>query len=381
MTYPSRRAVLRDRLLPAALGTVALAAGIRPGRALAPEPSARPFVSLTDFGITGRAATDVSTAFQAAIDAAGRDGGGKVVCPPGLIWAKGLVVPNNVTIEGAGVGATTIKLPDGANTDLIQQSGYAENKTWGGSYIGLRDLTLDGNKTTNRHGNLIVLRGWRGLIERVKITRSPEHGILFSAGSADGTSNPNGMAENAAIGCFVSECEGAGLYARNDGGQRIADMLVYDCTFHRNGSAGFYQIDLERSAGFQIRSNKMYNGFRGDIRALGAGGLIIALNNCEGTGNHPENGIARQIYIEMSGWGHAIITGNLLHIHTKQAYDVRSWRQIEILANSVTAALVSSNSLSSEFEGETRPIYVNGPSKAAIVIQGNAISRKGPAPD
>ena len=112
-------------------------------------------LSLRDFGITGRNDNDVSQAFQEAIDAAANNGGGTLRCPSGLIWAKGLAVPDNITIEGAGVGATTLKLPDGANTDLIQQPCYTHQHPYAGLYFGLRDITLEGNKANNTKGSLV----------------------------------------------------------------------------------------------------------------------------------------------------------------------------------------------------------------------------------
>lgn len=366
------RSISRRHLI--AAGAAATAMASWPGRRLLarePVPAVSDPVMLTGFDITGRQEKDVSEAFQAAIDAAGRNGGGVVRCPPGLIWAKKLVVPNNVTIEGAGVGATTIKLPDGADTDLIQQSSYAENKPFANLYFGLRDLALDGNKARNAKGSLVVLRGWRGSLNRVRLSSAANHGVLYSEKSADGTLNLNGLAENSMRGCFINECNGAGLFADNEQGNRIADMFVADCVFHRNGTAGYYQIDLERAAGFHIKGNQMYRGHLGDIRALGAGAMIIALNHLDGTDNNPVEGVVRQVYIETRGWGNAVITSNLFHAHRKQAADVRRWHCLEVQANSSGGVVVSGNSFHSAFE-QGASIVRSGPAAGSIVVEGNS---------
>lgn len=346
-----------------------------PGRSVLarePAPSVSDPVMLTGFDITGRQEKDVSEAFQAAIDAAGRNGGGVVRCPPGLIWAKKLVVPNNVTIEGAGVGATTIKLPDGADTDLIQQSSYAENKPFANLYFGLRDLALDGNKAKNAKGSLVVVRGWRGLLHRVRLSSAAEHGVLYSEKSAEGTLNLNGLAENALRGCYISECNGAGLFADNEQGNRIADMFVVDCVFHRNGTAGYYQIDLERAAGFHIKGNQMYRGHLGDIRALGAGAMIVALNHFDGTDNTPIEGIVKQVYIETRAWGNVVINGNLFHSHRRQSANARNWHCLEVQANSPGGVIISGNSFLSAFEPNATSIVRKGPAAGSIVVNSNA---------
>lgn len=374
MTTLSRRRFLAGTAPAAAVGLAAGVAGTArwPLLARGPVDISDP-VRLTDFGITGRQEKDMSEAFQGAIDAAAKNGGGVVRCPPGVVWAKGLVVPNNITIEGAGIGASTIKLPDGADADLIQQSGYAQNKTFANLYFGLRDIALDGNKEKNKSGNLVVLRGYRGLLERVRLTRAAGHGVLYSEKSADGTLNLNGLAENVLRGCFVNECNGAGLFADNEKGNRIADMFVVDCVFHRNGSSGFYQIDLERAAGFHIKGNQMYRGHLGDIRALGAGAMMMALNHLDGTENIAVDATVRQVLIETAGWGNVVITGNLFHAHRKSDASVKRWHQLELVAHASTGIVVSGNSFTCDLDSGATAIVRRGAGANAIAEYGNAV--------
>ena len=368
MNEPTRRVFLA-RMSAAASATMAL-----PALARSPGP-AQAFVPLTDFGVTGRNDGDMSKEIQAAIDEASGNGGGIVVCPPGQIWAKALVVPNNITIQGAGVGATTIKLPDGANADLIQQSGYAQNKTFANLYFALRDLTIDGNKTKNERGNLVVLRGYRGLVERVRFARAAGHGVLYSEPSADGTLNLNGLAENTIRGCIFDECNGAGLYARTGSGQRIADMFIVDNVFNGNGGAGNYQIDLERAAGFHIKGNQMYRGYLGDIRAKGAGALIVALNHLDGTDNNPVDGVLRQVVIETGGWGNVIVANNLFHAHRPADPSITSWHQLDVAAHSSagTGVAITGNSFYATFAKGASAIVRRGPGADKIVASANAV--------
>lgn len=330
-------------------------------------------IDLADFGISGRSDGDVSASFQQAIDEAARQGGGTVSCPPGLIWAKGLVVPNNVTISGAGVGATTIKIPDGANSDLLRQSNYETNKSFANLYFGLRDLTLDGNNAENERGNLVVLRGYRGMLERVRFVRAAGHGVLYSEASSDGTLNQNGLAENAIRGCYFDACGGAGIYADNGAGNKIADMFIVNCVFNGNGSSGFYQIDLERSAGFHIKGNQMYRGHLGDIRALGAGALIIALNHFDGTQNQPVDGVVRQVYVQTGGWGNVVITGNLFNMHNALVNStVKRWVQLVIDALVDSSIAVTGNSFYARSPIDVRTMLVGGKAKKKVLSRNNA---------
>ena len=66
---------------------------------------------ITDFGAS-EASDDNTAAFQAALDAAGKAGGGKVVVPKGT-WLSGPVAVKSKTIVHLAAGATLKLLPYG----------------------------------------------------------------------------------------------------------------------------------------------------------------------------------------------------------------------------------------------------------------------------
>ena len=124
------------------------------------------------FLAAGDGVTDDRTALQAAITAVAAAGGGIVRIPTGVYMVSQapytfqcLLVPGNVTLEGDGTGATTLKQLGGMYTSvrLIRT---------GGPNIRIRDLTLDGNKdlqttaSEHRHG-LIAWDSPRLTLERV----------------------------------------------------------------------------------------------------------------------------------------------------------------------------------------------------------------------
>lgn len=94
-----------------------------------------------DHGALVDGSTDDAAALQAALDAAEAAGGGKVVVPAGvMVIGSTIEIPDHVTIQGAGMMATTIFMKGGTNTDL-----FTNKTTNGGVACAVTDCTLDGN--------------------------------------------------------------------------------------------------------------------------------------------------------------------------------------------------------------------------------------------
>ena len=329
------------------------------------------------YQVRGNATEDQSAALQAALDQAQKNGGDRVVLPPGTIHAKGLALPGKVTLAGQGIGATVLKLPDGANTWLLASQGFVRNHSWADMYGGLEDMTLDGNKENNTTGSLLVIKGYRFLARNCQFSNSPLHGVLISVESADGTLNDNGMAENRITNCIFDNNAGAGVYGKDARSRQVADGMIFDNYFNRNGSLGFYQIDLERSAGFHIVGNQMYAGTLGDLRASGAGALLVRGNNFDGTCNTPVDGRVRQVVIRGGGWGSCIISGNLFHNHANEG---GPWTMLEITSHADDSVTVSGNVFRSE-RIEATPYVVTGRAKETVVFSGNAVQQTDTEPN
>lgn len=98
---------------------------------------------------TGNAVTDTAN-IQSAINL----GPGVVRLREGTYITNLLTLLNGVMIIGMGVGSTTVKLANGANTDLLHSENWESVKgvTTGEGGIksgGFRELTWDGNKANN----------------------------------------------------------------------------------------------------------------------------------------------------------------------------------------------------------------------------------------
>ncbi|MET0180441.1 MAG: glycosyl hydrolase family 28-related protein [Novosphingobium sp.] len=113
-------------------------------------------INVLDYGAKGDGVANDQAAFKAAIEAAAYQGGGVVYAPAGtyLIGAGGpddsdgaITLLSNVTLQGAGMGATVLKLVDdvGQQINGFVRTPYGQVTT----DVTLRDLTLDGNRENN----------------------------------------------------------------------------------------------------------------------------------------------------------------------------------------------------------------------------------------
>lgn len=103
-------------------------------------------INVKDFGAIGDGITDNKVFFQNAIEYTNSLGGGVVYFPPGNYLIGGSInIHSNITISGAGMGATILRLPAGASSSLNTTDGgiwlYADTK----SNIKIINLTIDGN--------------------------------------------------------------------------------------------------------------------------------------------------------------------------------------------------------------------------------------------
>lgn len=141
-------------------------------------------------GAKGDGATNDSTAIQAALDACLAAGGGIVYFPPGTYLASGLNLYGKVRLMGAANEAVILKLPNGANTFLLQTYQFASLAAGGGgagagtssageAVFSIEDITFDGNKTNNASANVPVVRlyGYGYRLKNVTVRSGDDVGL------------------------------------------------------------------------------------------------------------------------------------------------------------------------------------------------------------
>jgi hypothetical protein len=142
-------------------------------------------VSVKDFGAVGDGVTDDTAAIQAAIDAVYAAGGGHINFPSGTFLTNNITLKAGVQLEGKGAYATTIKLKNNANADIITvENAYSLFGTTatGINGWGIHNLTLDGNDTNQSPASLDACNGItcysaKYMIRNVIIKNVKGHGI------------------------------------------------------------------------------------------------------------------------------------------------------------------------------------------------------------
>ncbi|PVZ19510.1 parallel beta-helix repeat (two copies) [Pseudomonas sp. URIL14HWK12:I9] len=179
--------------------------------------------NIKDFGAVGDGATDDTSAIQAAIDAAFAAGGGEVEIPEGTFIISGngdptsgcLMIKSGVTISGAGMGVSTLKLADGSSGNItgLIRSAYGEET----HDFGVNNLTLDGNRD-NTTGKV---DGW------------------FNGFIPDGDGHDSNVLLDQVE---IKDCSGYGF----DPHEQTINLTISNSVSHGNGLDGFvadYQID------------------------------------------------------------------------------------------------------------------------------------------
>jgi hypothetical protein len=142
----------------------------------------RETVSVLDFGCVVDGVTDDGVNAQKALDHVGSVGGGRVTIPVGtMLVGSSLSIPDYTTLEGAGRGATTVKLKNSSNVDIIKR-----HASYSGIRCAVRHLKIDGNEDNNTAGSFF----WNGSTSVGDPSMTMEHvlvtGCRPSAGGAAG---------------------------------------------------------------------------------------------------------------------------------------------------------------------------------------------------
>jgi hypothetical protein len=201
------------------------------------------YYNVKQYGALGNGSNDDSSSIASAISAASAAGGGVVFFPVGTYITGNQTLVSNVILQGAGIGATTLKLKNGANTDLLSAQtssinlSAAANSGIVGSLVSfsIRDMVLNGNKA-NQTAASYCLRfyGYNFLLQNVEVTNTYSDGALidWNGGSFIG-SGPE--MESLIDTCKFHDCGGIGLRMGGPHDSRWNNTISFG-----NGSHNFH---------------------------------------------------------------------------------------------------------------------------------------------
>ena len=123
-----------------------------------------PPIHVKTYGAAMNGVADDTDAVNEATLEAQEQGGGTVNLGDGTaLVSDSLVLREGVYIRGEGPGATTIKLADGSNVDVLKTEDFdalvGTNVDAGPIRFGFSDLTIDGNNAGNTSGRGVAIYG------------------------------------------------------------------------------------------------------------------------------------------------------------------------------------------------------------------------------
>ena len=228
-------------------------------------------ISAADYGAVGDFVSDDTSAIMQAIAAAAEGGAREVYLGPGTfkVSVSNLnrsieILYDNVSLVGAGEGATTIKLDSGQDAYVL----YAEGR----SGLRFRDITFDGSSADQTDGvsGVFLLDCSDFVFERVTATNAYGHGFYSSVGGGDSTDSvkssylfcsaiSNGVAGNLTTG--------TGFAGNGD------DVALIGCRAEQNNLGGFKQTGRVVRYVACYASNNERGGFANDFSTAGQGCL------------------------------------------------------------------------------------------------------------
>lgn len=285
------------------------------------DPADAGIASVKDYGAVGNGSTDDTAAIQAGIDAVSAAGGGTLLLPEGTYIAAGLQMKASVYLQGSGERATTLKLKNSANTYLIADTRYVNNVLYSSGPYGISNLTLDGNNANNTSGSCLIIQTFASTFRDLTIQYSPEHGVITTTVTANGSNILNTVPDNRFENCHFQYNKKCGVYGK-DNNNILADQMFLGCTWFANGQSGFYQVLIDRAPGWIFSDCRWYSGYQGDIDAYKWDrGQITGCNFELNAQSAPNTGavFASLCVRSISSQGVGTVTGNVFYLSASNA--------------------------------------------------------------
>jgi hypothetical protein len=174
----------------------------------------------------------------AAINAAIGSGSVAVQLEAGTYYVNApIVLQKNTHLVGVGMRATTIRLVDSANCNVVQNFVSPDGVVSNGEFVAIRDMTIDGNNThqnsTSYGIHFATNPQWSGAADDECYDPHNEVSNVFIVNTRNDAVNTYGRGEHRFTNVVAYQCWGNGF---NIGG---SDTFLVACTAGNMGLAGF----------------------------------------------------------------------------------------------------------------------------------------------
>lgn len=305
----------------------------------------------------GQSATDVSDYINDALADAGTALNGALVhFPSGNFIAHYLVYPENISVMGSGMTATTITQPYGSNSPIFAPYAWANNITTSriGTPSSFKDMGFN-TGTASTGGDAIIATGQRGLIADCLMNNM---GIMFT--SSDSIGSPFGGSFQPNNGWkvsrnFINTAPLGSIRTPQTVGDGISDLHVVDNVLRRCGGPTVPNINPSTMNGWLIEGNKiegdsvsLIDGSSDDPSDADNGHSIQIMNNLfDWTYSTPTSGTNVMINLIVSKPGRVNIQGNAFKasrlVDLTKNYDFLQLNPGSGLAGATAPGIVSGN--------------------------------------
>lgn len=237
-------------------------------------------LNVLDFGAVGDGVTDDTDAIQAAIDACSDAGGGAVFAPEGTYLCNTLLIPANVTLQGAGPGVTTFQKTGSESGLLIFFVRLMGNRAQ------LRDCTVIGGGATGTFGINVAITNSAKYC-RVSNVDSYNCHIPFLSGGLTGDVSRSwddcsyNVVENSTFHDCSDTC--TSFFAPVSSiGNRLVNCDMWDSS----GGSGNEMRNQIDGVYLNCTADMMQTGFRFEEACVGCVAIGCSTTNCTGRGFH-----------------------------------------------------------------------------------------------
>ncbi len=242
-----------------------------------------PKVDVRAFGAKGDGKTDDTAAIQAAEDSL-PDQGGTLYFPPGTFLGH-LILKSNVHVEGAGINATILKLPGGANTDVIATKDFASltgsNGRDGVNRVTIDDVTLDGNNSNNSSGYGVRKYGGQWNVHDVVIRNCAQDGVYSEWGGYGGAPLGADTMEDKWTNIWLSDNYGSGMTWNGPHDSVFDNFIVNSNT---GNGINFESVSGGMAGGTQLKNSHIWGNANTGYGLWIKAGVNLDNNIVEGAG-------------------------------------------------------------------------------------------------